>query len=59
MEMVDENEGYYDEEVINFMDGEELPTFSMKPAELSEKIVRSLYVNTQTVEETPAPNSVV
>ena len=33
MELVDENEGYYDEEndnggVVDFLSGEELPTFS-------------------------------
>lgn len=37
MELVDENEGYYDEEecseggVVDFLAGEELPTFSLKP----------------------------
>lgn len=35
MELVDENEGYYDEEidsntVVDFLAGEELPTFSLK-----------------------------
>ena len=31
MELVDENEGYYDEEedVVDFMQGEQLPTFSL------------------------------
>ena len=29
MELVDENEGYYDEEVVDFLDGEELPEFSL------------------------------
>ena len=27
--MVDENEGYYDEEVVDFLDGEVLPEFSL------------------------------
>jgi hypothetical protein len=36
MELVDENEGYYDEEdganeVVDFLAGESLPTFSFKP----------------------------
>lgn len=39
MELVDENEGYYDEEdetgaVVDFLAGEELPTFSLKPQAL-------------------------
>ncbi len=29
MELVDENEGYYDEEVVDFLDGEVLPQFSL------------------------------
>ena len=29
MELVDENEGYYDEEVVDFLDGEVLPEFSL------------------------------
>jgi hypothetical protein len=29
MELVDENEGYYDEEVVDFLDGETLPEFSL------------------------------
>ena len=44
--MVDENEGYYDEEVINFMDGEDLPTFSLKPTVAIHNTVRTQYVNT-------------
>jgi hypothetical protein len=29
MELVDENEGYYDEEVVDFLSGETLPEFSL------------------------------
>jgi hypothetical protein len=39
MELVDENEGYYDEEdcaneVVDFLAGESLPKFSLKPTSL-------------------------
>ena len=29
MELVDENEGYYDEEVVDFLDGDVLPEFRL------------------------------
>ena len=35
MELVDENEGYYDEEdeeVVDFLKGEQIPTFSLNQA---------------------------
>ena len=52
MELVDENEGYYDEEVVDFLDGETLPEFSLSaqtvPPQNSTSVRARLYDDTES-----------
>ncbi len=61
MELVDENEGYYDEEVVDFLSGEALPEFSLSSQPLAVQSSAStrarLYDEQIGLEEQPSATS--
>lgn len=64
MELVDENEGYYDEEVVDFLSGESLPEFTLSTKSTTNKAASSansrarLYEDKSETEENALDSSV-
>ena len=64
MELVDENEGYYDEEVVDFLSGESLPEFTLSTQSTANKAASSansrarLYEDKSETEENALDSSV-